>query len=110
MRKALTLVQYHGEKDLRVLTDSSVPIETQKQEFKKLQRGDREHPEYARIELWTSSNCAKSHKFRKPKESPESTPEPEPEPEPENLPEANAGAGEQTTKKPKGTTRNTTKG
>ena len=116
MRKAITLVQFHGEKHLRVLTDSSTPIEDQKKAFKELQRSSREHPEYARIELWTSSNCAKSHKFRQPveKKSPQepapvkepAAPEPEPEKPAEN---ANTGAGDQTSKTPKGTAKKSPK-
>ena len=65
MRQAITLFVAHGEAHLRVLSDGSVPIEEQRQAFKAL-KAKREHPEFSRIELWTSGGVTKSHKFREP--------------------------------------------
>lgn len=76
MRSAITLYALHGERALRVLTDGQTPLEEQQANFKKLAQ-DREHEDWERIELWTSSGgCVKSHKFRLPAAKEKTKPEP----------------------------------
>jgi hypothetical protein len=102
MIEAITLAQKHGEKHLTVLTDGSVPIEDQRKAFKILQQS-RTHPEFARVELWTSSCRTKQRKFDRPtqaKSEPATAPTP-PATEETDSPKTDAGgdaAGKQNPK------------
>lgn len=86
---AVTVARRHGEKSFEVLIDPSVHPGEHVQEFRKI-AGDREHPEFAEVQLWTSGEgVTKSKRFREPEllESKENT-----QPE-KTAPEAEFGYG-----------------
>lgn len=74
MRTAITLARKHGEEKPSVLTGPEVPIDQQIAAIKGIAGGGREHPEFAEVELWTSSSGrSKRFKFRAPGEKPAAT-------------------------------------
>lgn len=73
MRTAITVAVQHDQSVL-FLSDTTVPIEEQKAQVKKL-KSLREHPEYSEVQLWESGSGITSRvKFQKPKEAASPTP------------------------------------
>lgn len=70
------------------LSDTTVPIETQKAEVKKL-KALREHADFSEVQLWESGSGITSRiKFSKPNAAPVAPPAPEPSQEPAAQPAA----------------------
>lgn len=68
-RSAITIGHPHNGGALVVVHGPGVPIQDQKDRIR-AHNVSREHPEFSRVELWTSdSGRIRTYKFRKPSES-----------------------------------------
>jgi len=61
MRVSITIGYTHGAKTPRVVTLPDVPFETQKKTLKALGTS-KTHPEFSRVELWSSAGGWVSHR------------------------------------------------
>lgn len=66
MRTALTIAHLHKGKKAILVSDESVPIQTQRDSFKAIV-ADSTHPEFKRVEIWESDGGRVRYKnFEKP--------------------------------------------
>jgi hypothetical protein len=85
MRTAITVATQH-DGGVVFLSDTTVPIQTQKEEIKRL-KGLRQHAEFSSVELWESTSGVTSRvKFSNPKAAAPATPPAPPAEEPPTPP------------------------